>query len=282
MIAAVEAGQKLAINWPLAWYRSHNTAKRLVDEGAHRRPDRGPLLRRQPRAALPRRRQGRGERRGGRAAEAGELVLQEGRRRRQPARLPRLRHDARHLVPRRRASRSRSPRWSTRRRASRWTSIRSPSRATRRGCRKFETRWGTFTDPWIMQPQPKCGFILVGTKGAVSSYDYDDHVTLQLRGGDPTRCPATASPRSGAAPSPTWSTASGATSRSMARFARDVAARPAHDRHRPRLRRSQAHAGPGALTALSHPARVVFTAGGCWPYRPPRFQRGEPPCNSAS
>ena len=29
----MKPGQKLAINWPLAWYRSHNTAKRLLDEG---------------------------------------------------------------------------------------------------------------------------------------------------------------------------------------------------------------------------------------------------------
>ena len=27
-------GRRLAVNWPLAWYPSHNTAKRLVDEGA--------------------------------------------------------------------------------------------------------------------------------------------------------------------------------------------------------------------------------------------------------
>ena len=34
MIAAVQkTGKLLAINWPLAWYRSHNTTKRLIDEG---------------------------------------------------------------------------------------------------------------------------------------------------------------------------------------------------------------------------------------------------------
>ena len=27
--------------------------------------------------------------------------------------------------------------------------------------------------------------MLVGTKGAIASWDYDDHVTLQLRGGQP-------------------------------------------------------------------------------------------------
>jgi len=49
------------------------------------------------------------------------------------------------------------------------------------GLSKFETRWGTFTDPWIIQPQPKCGFVILGTEGSVSSYDYDDYVTVQTR-----------------------------------------------------------------------------------------------------
>jgi predicted dehydrogenase len=50
-----------------------------------------------------------------------------------------------------------------------------------RGLSKFETRWGTFTDPWTHQPQPKCGFVVRGTEGTISSYDYDDHVTVQTR-----------------------------------------------------------------------------------------------------
>jgi glucose-fructose oxidoreductase len=47
------------------------------------------------------------------------------------------------------------------------------------GLSKFETRWGTFTDPWTTQPQPKCGFVINGTLGTISSYDYDDHVVVQ-------------------------------------------------------------------------------------------------------
>ena len=47
------------------------------------------------------------------------------------------------------------------------------------GLSKFETRWGTFTDPWTHQPQPKCGFVIVGTAGTISSYDYDDTICLQ-------------------------------------------------------------------------------------------------------
>jgi len=49
------------------------------------------------------------------------------------------------------------------------------------GLAKFETRWGTFTDPWTIQPQPKCGFVIAGTEGTISSYDYEDHVTVQTR-----------------------------------------------------------------------------------------------------
>lgn len=51
----------------------------------------------------------------------------------------------------------------------------------RTGLSKFETRWGTFTDPWTLQPQPKCGFVVVGTDGTISSYDYEPHVGLQTR-----------------------------------------------------------------------------------------------------
>jgi glucose-fructose oxidoreductase len=47
------------------------------------------------------------------------------------------------------------------------------------GLSRFETRWGTFTDPWTTQPQPKCGFVIAGTEGTISSYDYDDYVTVQ-------------------------------------------------------------------------------------------------------
>lgn len=49
------------------------------------------------------------------------------------------------------------------------------------GLSKFETRWGTFTDPWTIQPQPKCGFIIAGTGGTLSTYDYDDFITVQTR-----------------------------------------------------------------------------------------------------
>ncbi|MBB6052323.1 Gfo/Idh/MocA family protein [Armatimonas rosea] len=49
------------------------------------------------------------------------------------------------------------------------------------GLSKFETRWGTFTDPWTLQPQPKCGFVVLGTHGTISSYDYEPVIRLQTR-----------------------------------------------------------------------------------------------------
>ncbi len=50
-----------------------------------------------------------------------------------------------------------------------------------RGLSKIETRWGTFTDPWVIQTQPKCGFVLCGSDGTISSYDYEGFVTIQTR-----------------------------------------------------------------------------------------------------
>lgn len=47
------------------------------------------------------------------------------------------------------------------------------------GLSKYETRWGTFTDPWTHQPQPKCGFVVVGSEGTISSYDFEESVKIQ-------------------------------------------------------------------------------------------------------
>jgi glucose-fructose oxidoreductase len=49
------------------------------------------------------------------------------------------------------------------------------------GLSKFETRWGTFTDPWTHQPQPKCGFVIRGSEGTISSYDYEPVIRIQTR-----------------------------------------------------------------------------------------------------
>jgi predicted dehydrogenase len=49
------------------------------------------------------------------------------------------------------------------------------------GLSRMETRWGTFTDPWSIQPQPVCGFTFVGRDGTIVSPDYAQHLTVQTR-----------------------------------------------------------------------------------------------------
>jgi glucose-fructose oxidoreductase len=49
------------------------------------------------------------------------------------------------------------------------------------GLSRMETRWGTFTDPWTIQPQPTCGFVFVGSDGTIASPDYATQVTVQTR-----------------------------------------------------------------------------------------------------
>jgi len=67
------------------------------------------------------------------------------------------------------------------------------------GLSKFETRWGTFSDPWTHQPQPRCGFVVRGSEGTISSWDYDDHVSVQTADapeGERVEAPPLESPRS--------------------------------------------------------------------------------------
>ena len=47
------------------------------------------------------------------------------------------------------------------------------------GLSKIETRWGTFTDPWILQPQPKCGFVIAGSRGTIAAYDSARELRVQ-------------------------------------------------------------------------------------------------------
>ncbi len=49
------------------------------------------------------------------------------------------------------------------------------------GLSKFETRWGTFTDPWTHQPQPRCGFYIVGRDGTIANWDYAKALPVQTR-----------------------------------------------------------------------------------------------------
>lgn len=47
------------------------------------------------------------------------------------------------------------------------------------GLSTFQTRWGTFTDPWVHQPQPFCGFVVTGSRGTIASLDYAPTVRVQ-------------------------------------------------------------------------------------------------------
>lgn len=179
MIAAAErAGIRLAINWPLAWYPPHVTTKRLIDEGAigdvlevhFYDGNRGPLYHladkvvvsdEEVRAAKPTSWWYKGASGGGSLLDylgygatlgtwymGGEAPLEVTAVVDRPESLEVDEHSI--------------------------TVCRY-----RTGLSKFETRWGTFTDPWTLQPQPKCGFVVVGTDGTLSSYDFEPHVGLQ-------------------------------------------------------------------------------------------------------
>lgn len=177
MIAAMApTGRQLIINWPLRWYPSHVTAKRLVDEGAIGRVlevhfydgNRGPLwhvadkIETKPTVAR------KAKSWFYKAAAGGGSLLDylgygttlgtwfmNGRKPLEVTaavdRPDGLEVDE-HSV----------------------TICRYET-----GLSKFETRWGTFTDPWKLQPQPKCGFVLVGERGTISSYDYESVVRVQ-------------------------------------------------------------------------------------------------------
>jgi len=183
MIAAVAAsGRQLAINWPLRWYPSHATAHRLVQQGeigAVREVhfydgNRGPLwhgadkIEREPSADdkadswFYKRSRGGGSLLDYLGYGATLGTWYHGNRR--PSEVSCMIHQPEGLE------------------------VDEQSVTVARyelGLSTFETRWGTFTDPWTHQPQPKCGFVLRGTDGTLSSYDFEPIVRLQTRG-----CPA--------------------------------------------------------------------------------------------
>lgn len=181
MIAAQQkAGRLLAINWPLRWVPSHATAKRLVDEGVigdvvevhYYDGNRGPLHHSADKVEVGeaaataqkasswfyKRSAGGGSLQdylgygttlgtwylNGRAPLEVTCVVDEP---------PGLEVDEHSVTVARYAF----------------------------GLSTFETRWGTFTDPWTHPPQPRCGFVLVGREGTISSYDYAETVRVQTR-----------------------------------------------------------------------------------------------------
>ncbi len=187
MIRAMQStGKTLVINWPLAWYPAHRTAKRLIDEGLigevlevhYYDGNRGPLYhladkievsetevqRQKPHSWWYKR-----------ASGGGSLLDYLG----YGVTLGAWFHDGR------------APIEVT-------TIVDEPGGLEvdehsvtiaryEYGLSKYETRWGTFTDPWTHQPQPKCGFVLVGREGTVSSCDFEPVVRLQTRDHPPAR-----------------------------------------------------------------------------------------------
>lgn len=189
MITAMnDAGAHFAINWPMAWYPTHRTAKRLIDDGAvgdvrevHYYGGNAGYGRARPAEYTPDEdlhvaRRGVEDRdrllatwwhdpdRGG-----GSLVDYLG----YGITLGTWFRDG--DLPATVSTESFSPDW---------TPVDTQSVTVARyrsGLSTFETKWGAFSDPWVHQPQPKCGFVVVGSEGTIASYDAEDTVRLQDR-----------------------------------------------------------------------------------------------------
>lgn len=177
MIAAMDAsGQPLAINWPLRWYPSHVTAHRLVSEGRLGEVreihfydgNRGPLWHGADKIEL----EPTAERKAAswfykKAEGGGSLLDYLG----YGTTLGTWYHGG--AKPIEVTAMMDEP-------AGLEVDEHSITIARyAQGLSKFETRWGTFTDPWTHQPQPKCGFVIKGSVGTLSNYDYDETVRLQ-------------------------------------------------------------------------------------------------------
>jgi predicted dehydrogenase len=181
MIAAMRpTGKLLAINWPLAWYPPHRTAKRLLDEGVigevlevhYYDGNRGPLWH---------------------AADKVEVTAEEVERGKRDSWFYKKAHGGGSLLDYLGYGTTLGTWYMNGRAPIEVTtvvdrpaglevdehSVTVARYAT--GLSKFETRWGTFTDPWKIQPQPKCGFVIVGSEGTISSYDYEPVIRLQTR-----------------------------------------------------------------------------------------------------
>jgi len=181
MIRAVEkSGRQLAINWPMRWYACHATAKRIIDEGAigdvievhYYDGNRGPTYHRADKEVVSEVDATREKAHSWwykKSAGGGSLLDYLGYgttlgtwflNGKVPVEVtcvvdqpPGLEVDEHSVTIARYAT----------------------------GLSKFETRWGTFTDPWTLQPQPKCGFVLVGREGTISSYDAEKAIRVQTR-----------------------------------------------------------------------------------------------------
>lgn len=181
MIRAVAGtGRQLAINWPLRWYPSHVTAKRFVDEGLigevlevhYYDGNRGPMRHVADKVEISEAEANREKTRSWfyqKAAGGGSLLDYLG----YGTTLGTWYLNGR--IPLEVSTVANQPSG---------LEVDEHSITIARydfGLSKFETRWGTFTDPWTLQPQPKCGFVLVGRKGTISTYDYEPTIRIQTR-----------------------------------------------------------------------------------------------------
>jgi glucose-fructose oxidoreductase len=188
MIEAMEAGGGTFLtNWPLAWYRSHRTTKRLIDEGTV-----GEVVE----VHYYDGNKGSGRFEKVEFTDAGEMHFAGGDQKDVAAAAETWWHQAEKgggslvdylgyganlatwfrdgELPVEVTTRTEVPEWSEVD-----TQSVTVARYEGKGLSKFETRWGTFTDPWVHQPQPKCGFVVTGTEGTISSYDYEETVRVQ-------------------------------------------------------------------------------------------------------
>lgn len=178
MIVAMNGAERiLSVNWPLAWYASHRTTARLIADGAvgdvvevhYYDGNRGPLLHLHGKKEIDPGETEQQEWWYSRAAGGGSLLDYLGygvtlatwfRNGELPSAVTAVEHVPEGLE----------------------VDVHSVVIASyERGLSTFQTRWGTFTDPWTHQPQPRCGFVVCGTEGTLSSWDYATSVRLQTR-----------------------------------------------------------------------------------------------------
>lgn len=186
IIRAVNAtGNRLLVNWPLAWYPSHRTTKRLVDEGTigevaevhYYDGNRGSHRFTQVEYTDSGEMHFAGEETEGEpeadiwfhdeTVGGGSLMDYLG----YGTTLGTWFRDG--DVPTEVTTETHDPDWSE---------VDEQSVTIARydtGLSTFQTSWNTFTDPWITQPQPRCGFVIKGTEGTIASYDYQDSVRVQ-------------------------------------------------------------------------------------------------------
>lgn len=181
MMAAMEpTGKLMSINWPLAWYPSHNTCKRLIDEGQigdlievhYYGGNRGPLFH---------------------LADKVEVSAEEVERQKPDSWWYKKASGGGSLLDYLGYGATLGTWFMNGRAPLEVTCVVDQSPGIEvdqhsiticryeHGLSKMETRWGTLTDPWVTQTQPQCGFVVVGTHGTISSYDYDDFVKLQTK-----------------------------------------------------------------------------------------------------